>query len=166
MTTTEALSILSITESSISLEMVKKFYRKACKKFHPDVNPMGEKMMKIVNSAYEFLKGKVFPLNAEKEENGINLGEELNNALNSISSLKGLKVEICGVWIWVGGNTKAYKDIFKENGFFWSPKKAKWYFRIQSEKKYRGKRKAFSMDEIRQRHGSNPFKAKLQKKLK
>ena len=164
MKTSEAISILSIVETSISLDALKKAYRKACKIFHPDINPTGEKMMKIVNSAYDFLKGRSFPIELEKESSTTSLPIELEKALNAVISLKGIDIEVCGVWIWISGDTKPHKEAFKVAGYKWSGKKKMWYFRVEAQG-FKGKRRAYSMDKIRTLHGSQSVQTKTYKKL-
>ena len=164
MKTSEAISILSIVETSISLDTLKKAYRKACKIFHPDINPAGEKMMKIVNSAYDLLKGKSFPIQLEKEGSTTSLPVELEKALNAVISLEGIEIEVCGVWIWVSGDTKSHKEAFKAAGYKWSGKKKMWYFRVEAQG-FKGKRRAYSMDKIRALHGSQSVQTKTYKKL-
>jgi len=46
--------ILNIDKSATK-EDIKKSYRKLSKKYHPDVNPNGEKMFKDITEAYEVL---------------------------------------------------------------------------------------------------------------
>ena len=51
----DACKILELS-GVINAEDIKKAYRKACMKYHPDRNPSGEHMMKLVNAAYAVLK--------------------------------------------------------------------------------------------------------------
>lgn len=48
MTPKDAAAILSIA-GDITTELVKGAYRRAASKFHPDKNPAGTEMMKLVN---------------------------------------------------------------------------------------------------------------------
>ena len=53
----DAIKVLGITDlEKITEEDVKKAYRKASKKYHPDHNPSGEEMMKLVNEAHSALE--------------------------------------------------------------------------------------------------------------
>ncbi len=143
----EALSILGVAAGEANPETIKLAYRKAAQKYHPDRNPSGEHMMKLINAAYELVKsfeGKV-------EENK-DFGDAINNALNAIMSF-GLTIEVCGCWVWVTGNTKAHKEELKAAGFLWSAKKLSWYFR-PANKKGRFKAASWSMEEIRTKFGS------------
>lgn len=145
----DALSILSIS-GEYTPESVKLAYRKACAKYHPDRNPAGAEMMKMVNEAYGVLKEKSGSSDADYTDIK-SYGEEIFNALTAIMEL-GLEIEICGAWVWLHGDTKQHKDVIKEAGFKWAPKKKLWYFRPAGYKsRSRGN---WSMDEIREFHGS------------
>ena len=149
----DALSILGCTAQATQ-EQIKRQYRIASFKFHPDRNPAGLEMMKSVNVAYQFLveiayDGSENPID---EEVNSNFGDELNEAINAVIDLNGLEIEVCGSWVWVTGNTKDHKVAIKEAGYWWAKKKLAWYFRPKDYKsKGRGK---FSMDDIRDKYGS------------
>ena len=160
----DALKILDLPVRSM-FEDIKKAYRLACSKYHPDRNPAGLEMMKLVNAAYQALSD----YNESMWEGGDSdylheesLGEEMNAALNAIINL-GLTIEICGTWIWVSGDTRPHKETLKESGYRWAPKKLMWMWRPEGSKSYgRGK---FSMDEIRVAHGSVNVKPKHYSRL-
>jgi curved DNA-binding protein CbpA len=164
MKTIDALNILEITEETITLEAVKKAYRKASKRYHPDFNPAGLAMMQTVNEAYESLSELSFPIEKKAEESFTNYGSILNDALNKIVHLFGVQIEVCGSWVWVSGNTKLHKDIFNESGFKYSGKKAMWYFRPENQKKryFRG---TSSIDEIRTKYGSERVQTQFRRPL-
>lgn len=164
MKTIDALNILSTSTPEITEAVVKSAYRKACKTYHPDINPSGTAMMQAVNEAYESLMQESFPINVTDTDEINNYGEILNAALNAIINCTGLTIEVCGAWIWVSGDTKSNKDTLKRAGFLWSRPKGMWYFRPQSQKKryYRGES---SIDEIRVKYGSEKFTSKFRKAL-
>ena len=153
MNTKDAFSILNIQLGYVTPAEIKLAYRKAAALYHPDHNPAGLEMMKLVNLAYEALKA--FEGNVEECTKN-NYGEALNNALNAIVTL-GLEIEICGVWIWVTGNTKPHKDVLKASGYLWAPKKTQWYFRPEKHKSYN--RSSWSMGKIREVYGSDSIKS-------
>ena len=144
----DAAKILDL-KGNISPMDTKKAFLAACKKYHPDVNPAGESMMKIVNQAFDALKDYEGEL---KEQSQNDYGEDVNAALNAIHGLEGLIIEICGAWLWVTGETRSYSKILKEAGFFWASKKKAWYFRPEGFKS-RSKGSA-SLDQIRDKYGS------------
>lgn len=158
----DALSILSIT-GDYNPEIVKAVYRKACSLYHPDRNPEGLEMMKLVNVAYDTLKAESGTSESKIEGDLSSYGDDIFNALSKIIHL-GFDIEIFGAWLWLHGNTKPHRELLKESGFKWAPKKMLWYFRPADYKsKGRGK---FSMDKIRMAHGSEKVTMKDRQKLK
>jgi curved DNA-binding protein CbpA len=155
----DALKVLGVTESPVTEEIVKAAYRQASLKFHPDRNPAGIEMMKLVNEAKEALKDASYPIEHQNDD-GYNYGEEINEALNKIISLQGLVIEICGAWVWVSGETKQHWQTLKEAGFQFSPPKKMVYFRPQYAKTRRYKKDGLSMDEIRIKYGADNIKSK------
>jgi len=146
----DAAKILGIS-GDITPEIVKRAYKVACSKYHPDRNPGGLEMMKAVNIAYEVLKDTTETI--ELNEGAINYGEELNAAIGAIIDLPGLVIELCGSWLWVSGDTKPHKDAIKAAGFKWAPKKKMWSFHpADSRTSSRGRT---DMDKIRDKYGSN-----------
>jgi len=154
----DALNLLELT-GKVGEKEIKNAYRKACSKYHPDKNNCGHEMMQAINEAYETLKG----FDGEVKENFNNYADELNNALNSIVSLVGVDVEVCGNWVWLTGETKQHKEIIKKAGFKWASKKKSWYFKPSDwVKKSRG---SMDMDAIRKTHGSESVKKKYNKTI-
>jgi hypothetical protein len=147
----DALNILEIHTNPVTPEIIKQAYRKACSKYHPDRNPAGTEMMKLVNVAYAALENFTGEVSTN-DDTQKDYGDALNAALNAIISL-GLTLEVCGVWVWVSGDTKPHKETLKTAGFMWAPKKMQWYFR-PAEYKSRTRGKTWSMDKIRDKYGS------------
>ena len=148
----QALKILK--PSGDTDEALKNAYRMACKKYHPDINPDGLELMKLINAAYGFLKehlGKWHTTSYNSDDTGID--EIFQDIFNAIRHFRDIHVEVCGTWLWVNGNTKPYKDQFKDLGFKWAPNKHRWYWRPEGYRK-RSKR-VLSMAEIRFMYGSN-----------
>ena len=155
----DAAKILEIT-GNLTKEIIKKAYRKACSKYHPDKGGSTE-MMQAVNQAYDALKN----YEGEVEAGDLNYSEELNDALNKIINLQGLEIEICGAWIWVTGDTKPYSKELGKNGagFFWARKKKAWYFRPSDWKS--SSRGTWDLDKIRGTHGSQKVKTQFNNRL-
>ena len=105
----DALNLLSLSSKATQAE-IKKAYKAASLKFHPDRNPAGEKMMIAINEAYNTLKdlGETVTANEHFKEN--NYAEELNEVLNALFAMEGIIVEICGNWVWISGKTKEHKE--------------------------------------------------------
>jgi curved DNA-binding protein CbpA len=161
-----ALRLFGLLNCDVNNEVVKKAYRKACSKYHPDKGGSNE-MMKAVNDAYDLLKD--FKGSSKETENQNvfeedNYPDELNDALNAALALDGLFVEVCGIWVWVTGETMKHKEALKEAGFKWAKKKKAWHFR-PSDYKSKG-RGSWDLDKIREEHGSRSFQQKSRRKLK
>ena len=155
MRVTDALNILGLN-STVTIKDIKTAYREACKRYHPDINPAGQEMMKAINDGYAALENyQSSESHIDNDEIDNDYGEHLNDALNAIINLN-LNIEICGAWVWVSGNTYPVKDRVKDAGFKYASKKKMWYFRPE---KYRSKnRKSWDIDKIRAKHGSKSVK--------
>ena len=77
--------------------------------------------------------------------------------------MEGVTIEVCGIWVWLSGNTKTHKDAIKEAGYKWASKKMQWYFRPDDYKS--SSRGTLSMDEIRERHGSQTIETEGYRKI-
>jgi hypothetical protein len=95
-------------------------------------------------------------------DEGLNLGDELNAALNAIIGL-GLDIEICGSWIWVSGDTRPHREVLKAAGFKWAPKKLMWSYSPAGKKTW--SRGGWDMEQIRANHGSVTVKSKQHQRL-
>jgi hypothetical protein len=134
---------------------LKTAYRAAAKKYHPDVNPDGLEIMKLVNAAYDFLKqhmGK-WDIHKHADTTGApSVDEIFADILKKIRHLRGLSIEACGTWLWVTGDTKPNKAALKAAGLRYAPKKQAWYWRPEG---YRKKSKrVLDLNEIRATFGS------------
>lgn len=155
---TDAAKILGL-DGDIEPELIKQAYRRACAKFHPDRNPAGLEMMKSINEAYETLKEFTGSVSA-----GVGgYDDALNDAINAVLDLNGINVEVCGAWVWLSGETKQHKDIIKEAGYWFASKKKMWYFRPSDYKS--SNRGTWSIDQIRDHHGSKEIKGEGRKKI-
>lgn len=162
----DALNILGLKDSPDAAQ-IKKAYLTKIKQFHPDVNPAGLEMTKLLNQAMETIS-KASASDFEKASGFASpdrdFGEEISEFLKNIVNLTGIEIEICGVWVWMGGDTKPHKEALKEAGAKWAAKKKMWYFRPASERKsYR--RSNFSMNEIREKHGSSKIRPEWSRQL-
>ena len=146
-----------------TVEELKQTYKKLLMKYHPDINPNGTETCQEINAEYDLMfprlknihynsKGETYTSNTESTET-VN---EYKDIINAIIHLHGIKIEIIGSWIWLTGNTKEYKDIFKSLNFKWSSKKSAWYYHNEPFKK-RSKNQ-YSMDGLRNLFGSEEIK--------
>ena len=138
-----------------SLEHLKSAYRKAAKKYHPDINPKGQEMMKLVNLAFEILTNHLNKWSFSERTNGESrpsIDEAIQEIFDKIKTFAGIKAEVCGTWLWLTGKTWLYKKQLKEFGLRFAPKKQAWYWHPQDYKKWH--KRSFSLDDIRHMHGS------------
>ena len=146
-------------------EEIKAMYKELAKKHHPDLGG-NIATMQAINSQYEqCLKGQYQREGKSITEIDELLSKDINlrNKLNEILAIDGLAIELCGSWLWITGKTQENKDILKEAKFKWARKKQAWYWREEQAKSYN--RKAFSLEEIRYRHGSEKLKFKQNKQI-
>lgn len=148
----DAANILGLS-GEVTPQDVKAAYRKAAMTYHPDRNPAGAEMMKIINAAFETLRDFEGEIPASDEPLTEDYPQALNDALNAVIGLAGLEIEICGAWVWVSGETYKHKSVLKEAGFKFASKKKSWYFRPENWRS--SSRGAYSMDDIREKYGSS-----------
>ena len=154
MTKFEALQILGLI-GVVSNADIKLAYRRKAQAFHPDRNPAGAEIMKMINVAYDIVKDET---DVEVFESDVmaDYPEVLAAAINAILSLN-LTLEICGLWVWVSGETKTHKEVLKASGYMWAPKKKMWYYRPAQAKarKYSSNKNEWSMNDIREKFGAS-----------
>ena len=79
------------------------------------------------------------------------VAEGIRQAIERILTLKGLEIEVCGTWVWVGGKTKMNKVRLMRSGYKYASKKQMWYYPGTPA---RNKGKTWSMGQIRDHYGS------------
>ena len=151
-----------------SIDDVKQKFHELAKKLHPDAGGDAAEfraMMTEYKRAFEDLKNiRVNAQGETYEKESTETPEEFAEILMKIIHLEGVTIEIIGSWVWVTGNTYAYKDIIHEAGFTWSKSKKAWYHTgdAPSNKKYRGR---YSMQGLRDKWGSQEVETEKQKKI-
>lgn len=141
-----------------TLDELKAEYRRLVKKHHPDCGGDAE-IMKAVNNEYEVkfeeLK-KAHNAKADEKHQTTETPDEFREIIEKLLKLDGLDVELCGSWLWIGGNTREHKDALKAAGCRWSNNKKLWYWHHAEDGSHwhRGKR---TMSEIRTKYGSQTF---------
>ena len=157
MNRTEALNILK--PSGNDQDSLKAAYRAACMKYHPDHNPDGLELMKLINLAMEFLTKNINKWNFDQSNDDTPLTEQMQDLFDKIKHFVGIKSELCGTWLWLSGETWRYKKELKEYGFKWAGKKKQWYWSPPGFRKRT--KKVFTMNEIRSKYGSVELEPEL-----
>jgi len=123
--------------------------------------------MKSLNLEYEkaFEYIKTHPINDQEKKSSFyaNVNDGFRETLEKIIFIPEIFIEICGSWIWVNGETKAVKHLLKEAGLWYAANKKAWYFKPADYKAK--KHKAFSMEDIRGKYGSETVEKKERTKV-
>ena len=143
-----------------TLDELKAEYRRLAMIHHPDRGGDLETMKQINaehDALFEILK-KQHNATHDEAHQTTETAEEFRDILNKLLKLDGLKVELCGSWLWISGETFKHKAELKTAGCRWSNNKKSWYWRHEEEARpwHRGKA---TMDQIRAKYGSQVFNA-------
>lgn len=145
-----------------TLDELRKKYKQLVIKFHPD-NGVSDDAIKEINSEYDVLFQKM-KNSYEHSENYQQSNDRQRQAYDSVkdqkiremivklSRFQGLVIELCGVWLWVSGDTKRYKDELKALGLHYASQKRCWY--IHWDEFVKRGTKSSSMSHIRSKYGS------------
>lgn len=160
-----------------SVEELKSKYHELVKIHHPDIGG-DEEIMKAINAEFDkvFVKvkdihlkfdGSTWEAKGERVDNqkAAEYRKIIMDMFPVILSLKGVVIEIVGCWIWITGDTKAYKDILKGCGFWFSGQKQAWYFNGSPKK---SKRISYykSYEQVRSHWGATEIKTEDVKTIK
>lgn len=150
-----------------TIEEAKKQYYRLCLKWHPDVAGGDEEVMKAVNAEWDYLRKHNYNIHESStgstytdwsQDAPDDVTNDFADIIEQLIHMQGLEIEICGSWLWVGGNTKEHRDGLKGMGMRWASKKRRWY---KAPKDWRRKNhRELSMDEIRDRFGSQAVPTK------
>ena len=159
-------------EKCKTLNELKAEYRRLAMENHPDRGGDTETMQKI-NAAYadafEILKaahnrraaedtsGKVY---ATKEQ-----AHDFIDIIAKLIKLDGIKIELCGRWLWISGETMKHKDALKSAGCKWASQKKMWSWHFAEDSVWK-KGKTMSMQYIRSKYGSSIIAAEEQEERK
>ena len=145
-----------------NLEELRKAYRDLLKKNHPDNGGSTETMQEInaeYDRMFEILKHTAGTTATADDTETTDYSQATDEAIREILSkliLFDITIEIVGSWVWVSGNTYAYREQIKEAGLKWSKARQMWYFAPTDHKRHRGSKDSF--EEIKNRYGSQKVK--------
>lgn len=143
-----------------TLDELKKQYRRLAMQHHPDRGGDLE-TMKAINAEhdalFEALK-KQHNAAADEYHQTTETAEEFREIIAELLKLEGLEVELCGSWLWIGGNTREHREKLKAIGCRWSNNKKLWYWR-HPEDGHKWRHGNRTMNEIRSKYGSQTFSA-------
>lgn len=154
-------------KSCKTAEELKKAYREIVKKLHPDKGGKKEDFQDMQNQ-FEKAWARLKDIHQDKDGREYTkatdeTAKEFMDIIETLINLTGVDVEICGSWIWVSGDTRQYREIFKKLKFRWSPKKSAWYYHREPYRKR--SRRELSLDEIRGMYGSKKYKKEEKERL-
>ena len=146
-----------------NLDELKKAYKKAAMENHPDLGG-DTATMQAINAEYE---QRFEELKRQQNTRAANdptgktyatseNANEFIDIINYLLRMDGLEVELCGRWLWIGGETMKHKDELKQIGCRWSSKKKLWSWH-HAEDGVRRHKGTYSMDKIRSKYGSTFF---------
>lgn len=143
-------------------EELKAAYYKLCKQYHPDHNPeVDHSVIQTINAEYEVLshfmatEGR-FEGYRSAEGEAAEIDQVFMEMYLRVADLP-LKFELVGNWIWVGGDTYAYKNALKKAGYFWAAKKKAWYWRPENYKSRPSKK---TLEQIKDKYGARTIESK------
>ena len=143
-----------------TLDELKKQYRRLAMIHHPDVGGDLE-TMKAINAEYdemhEILKA-AHNQQADEHHQTTETPDEFRDIVERLLRMDGLEVELCGSWLWIGGNTREHKDELKAAGCRWSSNKKLWYWH-HAEDGRRWHKGSATMNQIRNKYGSQTFRS-------
>lgn len=138
-----------------TIDQVKSLYRSLAKEHHPDKEGGDTATMQAINTEYAFACAKILKgenLSTEETQDEILKAEKYREALERISNLEGIVIELVGAWIWVTGNTFPYRAVLKQSGYMFAHKKVAWYFRTDEFKTH--SRHQLTLEQIKSKYGS------------
>ena len=166
------MTTFNFFSNCINADEARKRYFQLSKIYHSDVDGGDKETMQAINDQYAAFIGKsraaadvpqglpegILCLPAKLPERPACSEEEFIKLIGVLVKLPGIDVELCGCWVWVGGNTREVKDQLKEAGCKFAAKKAMWYW-APAESRGKRRRGSKEMSEIRAKYGSRSIKS-------
>jgi curved DNA-binding protein CbpA len=141
-----------------TIEELRAAFRKYCVKLHPDKGGAHEEFCAMKAQYEKIVKncaaGEAGRANSENRSARYKweTEKELAEMIEKMLKIYGVEIEICGSWLWIGGNTYPVHEQLKALGAKFSGAKKLWYWSAtMGEGKMRGR---YSMGKIRTKYGS------------
>lgn len=143
-----------------NMEQLRKRYKELLKIHHPD-NGGNVSDMQEINAEFDEL-ARILSKEEQAEEQSSTYDKTAENeafkeVLNKIININA-DIEIIGSWIWVMQGAYENRELLKEIGFKYAPKKRCWTWHYGEF--YRRSKREISLDEIRSKYGSQKVKNK------
>ena len=145
-----------------TLNELKAAYKRLAMLHHPDRG--GDlRTMQAINAEYdsmfERLKRQQTTGDEPEAQQTAEVAEDFRKVVDALMHLDGIEIELCGSWLWIGGDTFPVKDELKAAGCRWQRKKQKWYWH-PPEARTGYRKKPASMGYIRAKYGSQLIKGR------
>ena len=148
-----------------SPQEIKNRYRELAMVFHPDKGGKTEVMQDINTLYHRSLKNcHNQTYNEYKYSYDWKTESHLADKIAEVINLDGIKIELCGVWLWITGESYPHRVLLKNLGFKYSGNKKAWYYHEGSYRKQANKR--FTLYQIRKSFGSKVLSDENEKKQK
>ena len=145
-----------------SLDDLRRAYKDALKKYHPD-NGGDVEICQAVNAeyaeAFERLKNSRVRFDdsdmeaKESKKWDMEADEKIREQIFNFIHFEGIEIEIIGSWIWIDGLTFPFRDALKNAGFQWSRNRKKWHWSSDPAAHKRYYKNKLSFDEIKSKYG-------------
>lgn len=139
-----------------SVSEAKRIYHTLACKYHPDRGG-SEELMKLINNLYEAcllsLDGTT-ETGSDNKEHRYSYNQEIEKGVIDMldklfkCKINGIHIALIGTWLWVTGDTKTNKEVFKTLGFKYSGDKEAWYYhagKYRPKSAHRGTFKGMAM---------------------
>lgn len=140
-------------------EDLKKAYRKAAVKNHPDnggdaatmaqINEEYSRLWDRVKDTHKTQEGKTYTRTGDKATK--EAPQDFINLIDQLLKLHGITIEIIGAFVWITGDTKSNKDALKALNFKWHSKKSAWY--LPPDWYHKTNKRQYTLDEVRNMFG-------------
>lgn len=140
-------------------EDLKKAYRKAAVKNHPDnggdaatmaqINEEYTRLWDLVKDTHKTQEGKTYTRTGDKATK--EAPQDFINLIDQLLKLHGITIEIIGAFVWITGDTKSNKDALKALNFRWHSKKSAWY--LAPDWYHKTNKRQYTLDEVRNMYG-------------